>query len=313
MGSVLRSSATLLKVDALTLQPIKQLVVGGRVHHAQIFQDKFILIDTFNSDPGGLDVFLFDPETDEIIGGVNADDLGGSIYTAFTDDEFIYLLMQPGNQGGVLVAAQRVASGQHVTDLPYWVAKIDPNTWEVKAEYPFPGFRGSWIAIDSKKEYLYVTAGGSSNVTKINNTTGAIEWSSATGTGPYGATLTADETELWVSNKGEGTGMLGRTITVLNTATGRPIDTLFSGYQSDHVLLSPNGKEMWVTSNGEGRIHVFDAVTREKLNVIDMPDFGDPHGLVWVKYDNEGKAKVVRDQGGFHHGIHPSKGRPLLD
>jgi DNA-binding beta-propeller fold protein YncE len=82
---------------------------------------------------------------------------------------------------------------------------------------------------------------------------------------------------------------------------------------ADHVLLSPNGKEMWVTSNGEGRIYVFDAKTRERLDVIDMPHFGNPHGLVWVKYDEDGNGKVVRDQGNFHNGINPAKGMPLLD
>ena len=42
-GRVLRTPATLLKVDALTLKPIKQLAIGGRMHHAQIFQDKYML------------------------------------------------------------------------------------------------------------------------------------------------------------------------------------------------------------------------------------------------------------------------------
>ena len=61
-GNVLRSPTTLLKVDAMTLQPIKQLAVGGRTHHAQVFQDRYLLIDTFVSEPNGLDVFLFDPQ-----------------------------------------------------------------------------------------------------------------------------------------------------------------------------------------------------------------------------------------------------------
>lgn len=309
----LRSSATMLKVDALTLQPVKQMAVGGRIHHGQIFKDQYILFDTFNSDPDGLDVFLFDPATDRIIGGISTVDLGGSKYTAFTDNEYIYLLMQPGSDGGMLLNAQRVASGRNVADLPYWIAKIDPANWEVIAEYPFPGYRGDWIAIDAAKANLYVPAGGSSNVSKLDNATGEVLWSAPTGTGPYGATLNADETELWVSNKGESTGMIGRTITILDTETGRGLDTLFSGYQSDHVLLAPNGKEMWSTSNGEGRINVFDVHSREKIAVIDMPEFGDPHGLVWVKYDAKGKARVVRDQGGFHNGVNPHAGRPLPD
>jgi DNA-binding beta-propeller fold protein YncE len=309
----LRTPATLLKVDALTLKPIKQLDVGGRMHHGQVFQDKYLLIDTFIAIPGGLDVFLFDPETDQIIGGVRSEDLGGSTYTAYTDNEFIYILMQPGSEGGELGVAMGIATGEFTASLPYWVAKLDPETWEVVAEYPFRGVRGDWVIIDSNSDYLYVPAAGSANVTKINNSTGAIEWSTPTGVGPYGGTLNVDETELWVSNKGEAAGALGRTLTVVDTESGRGLDTVFSGYQADHVLLSPSGREMWVTSNGEGRIYVFDAATKEQLKVIDMPDRGSPHGLVWVEYDDKGVGRVVRDQGGFHNGINPADGRPLLN
>jgi hypothetical protein len=58
---------------------------------------------------------------------------------------------------------------------------------------------------------------------------------------------------------------------------------------------------------------VFDAATKEQLKVIDMPGRGDPHGLVWVSYDEDGDARVVRDQGGFHNGVNPAEGKPLLD
>lgn len=311
-GSVLRTPATLLKVDAITLQPVKQLSVGGRMHHAQIFQDKYLLIDTFISDPDGLDVFLFDPETDEIIGGVNTADLGGSNYTAYTDNEYIYVLMQPGADGGSLAGAARVAGGEYTALRPYWVAKIDPENWEVVAEYPYRGYRGDWITIDSRGENIYVPAAGSSNVTKLSSETGEIQWSTSTGVGPYGSSLNADETELWVANKGEATGHIGRTITVLDAKTGRGLDTLFSGYAVDHVLLSPNGKEMWATSNGDGGIYVFDAETREQIKVINMPGYGAPHGLVWVMYDENGESRVVRDQGGFHGGVNPTLGKPLV-
>ena len=194
---------------------------------------------------------------------------------------------------------------------PYWVTKLDPETWEVVAEYPYTGYRGDWVIIDSRSEYMYVPAAVSNNVTKVNLGTGAIEWATSTGIGPYGGTLNADETEIWVSNKGETSGQFGRTITVIETATGRLLDTVFSGYKADHVLLSPDGTEMWATSNGEGSIYVFDAETREQLKVIVMPHRGEPHGLVWVAYDENGEGAVVRDQGGFHNGVHPARGNPL--
>lgn len=308
---MLRTPATMLKVDALTLQPVKQLAIGGRLHHGQIFQDRYLLLDTFNSDPDGLDVFLFDPVTDTIVGGIRAEDLGGRNYTAYTDDRFIYVLMQPGEFEGAGADFHAAARGRMTALRPYWVAKIDPANWEVVAEYPYAGYRGDWIIIDSKSEYLYVPAASSATLTKINIASGEVVWSTPTGTGPYGGTLSADESEIWIANKGEATGFIGRTITVIETASGRGLETVFSGYMVDHVLLSPNGKEMWATSNGEGRIYVFDAETREKMKVIDMPHRGDPHGLVWVIYDENGNGRVVRDQGGFHNGVHPARGRPL--
>ena len=68
---------------------------------------------------------------------------------------------------------------------------------------------------------------------------------------------------------------------------------------------------MWATSPGEGRIYVFDAETYERLKVIDMPYRGNPHGLVWVQYDENGEGRVVRDQGGFHNGVDPHVGMAL--
>ena len=314
----LRTSATILKVDALTLQPVKQFTIGGRFHHGQIFQDKYMLIDTFARDPDGLDIMLFDPETDTVIGGIRDEDLGGATYTAFTDDEFIYVLMEPtgyapGSSTG-MTALRNMYSGKLIAMRPFWVVKIDPDNWEVLQEYPLPGFRPNWIVIDSAKEYMYVTQAVPSGLSKIKIDTGEVVWTAGTGIGPYGANLNADESEIWIADKGEGTGHFGRTVTVLNAHNGQVLETLFSGYQADHVLLSPDGDEMWVTANGEGRIFVFNAETREQTHVIDMPQFGDPHGLVWVQYDEDGNSLVVRDQGGFHNGVSPVyKAEPSAD
>ena len=140
----LDSSATIIKADALTLQPVEQVVVGGRMHHAQIFQDRYMLVDTFGREDDGLDVFLMDPETNEIIGGVRDEELGGSTYTAFTDNEFIYILMEPAGYGsstaGGYLAALRYNQGEYTALRSFWVAVLDPETWEVVREYPYRGF-----------------------------------------------------------------------------------------------------------------------------------------------------------------------------
>ena len=205
---------------------------------------------------------------------------------------------------------RRIYQGNLMTMRPFWIAKIDPDTWEVVAEYPIPGYRGNWAVVDSANEYIYPIM-SSSIASKVDVNTGEIIWTNGTGIGPYGASLNADETELWVADKGEAAHHLGRTITIIDTVSGHATETLYGAYKVDHVLLSPNGKEMWATSNGEGRIFVYDAETKELTNRIDMPGNGDAHGLIWVHYDNEGQPRVVRDQGNFHGGVNPMLGRPL--
>ena len=309
------SSATLIKADAVTLQPIKQFTIGGRIHHAQAFRD-YVMIDMFARDPDGLAIMLLDPETDEIVSGIKDVDLGGFAYTAWSDKdyEYIYALVEPagyapGRATGMF-AAVSMYQGRYTALRPFWVAKIDPDTWEVLREYPIPGYRPNWLVVDSAKENMYVI-NSLSNANKINIETGEIVWTNGTGIGPYGASLNSDETELWVADKGEGAHHLGRTITIIDTQTGHATETLYGAYKVDHVLLDPTGTEMWATSNGEGRIYVYDAESRELTNIIDMPGNGDAHGLVWVHYDENGEPRVVRDQGNFHGGVNPVLGNAL--
>ena len=242
--------------------------------------------------------------------------MGGFVYTAWSDKdyEYIYALMEPAGyapgRGTGMVSAVNMYQGRLMAARPFWVAKIDPDTWTVLQEYPIPGYRPNWLIIDTAKEYMYIV-NSMSNATKIDVETGEVIWTNGTGIGPYGASLNSDETELWVADKGEAAHHLGRTITVMDTQSGHATETLYGAYKVDHVLLSPNGKEMWATSNGEGRIFVYDAETKELTNRIDMPGNGDAHGLIWVHYDNEGQPRVVRDQGNFHGGVNPMMGRSL--
>jgi mono/diheme cytochrome c family protein len=308
-------SWTMIKLDALTLQPVLQVTIGGRLHHGQVFRDK-VLFDLFVRDPDGLGLFLFDPKTDEVLGGIKDIDMGGFIYTAWTDKdyEYIYALMEPAGYAPGRATGMRTAinlyQGTLMAARPFWIAKIDPDTWEVVAEYPVPGYRPNWAVVDSAKEFIYPIM-SNSVASKINIETGEVVWTNGTGIGPYGASLNADETELWVADKGEAAHHLGRTITIIDTESGHAVETLYASYKADHVLLSPNGKEMWSTSNGEGRIYVYDVETKELMKTIDMPGNGDAHGLIWVHYDESGEPRTVRDQGNFHNGINPAGGVTL--
>ncbi len=314
-GGTLATSATMIKVDAVTLQPVAQIDIGGRLHHGQVFRDR-LLLDMFGRDQGGLALMVYNTETDEIEGGILDTDLGGYAYTVWADPdyEYIYATMEPagyatGRATGMFGAIS-MYQGKLLAMRPYWIAKIDPDTWEVVDEFPVPGYRPNWAVVDSANEYMYVV-NTMSNVAKMNTVTGEVIWSNGTGIGPYGGTLNADETEIWIADKGEAAGHYGRTLTVLNANSGMHIATLFGGYMFDHVLLAPNGREMWATSNAEGRLYVYDADTRELIKKIDMPGNGDAHGLSWVHYDENGVPRTVRDQGNFHNGVNPMRGAAL--
>jgi len=308
-------ATTMIVLDAVTLQHVAQVTIGARLHHGQVFGDK-VLFDMFARDPGGLGMIIFDPETNEVLGGVSDLDMGGFIYTVWTDAdyEFIYALMEPAGyapgRGTGMQGVTMFNRGDLTAMRPFWLAKIDPNTWEVVAEFPVPGYRGNWVVVDAANEYAYPIM-SSSSVSKMDVNTGEIMWTTGSGIGPYGGSLNADESELWIADKGEAAHHLGRTITVIDTHEGHAVETLYGAYKVDHVLLSPNGEEMWATSNGEGRIYVYDAESKELLKIIDMPGNGDAHGLIWVHYDENGEPVVVRDQGNFHGGINPALGRPL--
>lgn len=313
---------TLVKIDALTLQPVKVITAPGRLHHGHLFRDRYLLFDSFSKDDDGVDTYLFDTETDQVIAGVRNEELGGSTYTAWTDhqNEYIYQLMEPQGYTDKPVTDGYISSfwlrQEGFTALrPYWVAKIavseDLKTWEVVREYPYFGNRGNWVEVTPDQKHMYINSGGMNISQKIDMETGHADWSTPVGDGPYGNELTADLSELWVLNKGETTGMWGNDISIIETGSGRRTGLLNTGFTSDHIILSPNGKEMWVSSNGAGKFFVYDVETRELIEEIPMPGYGDIHGTPFVYYPEDNKGILVADQNGFHNGINPQMGKPL--
>lgn len=313
---------TYVKIDTLTLQPVKVISAPGRQHHGHVFRDRYMLFDSFSKDPDGLDTFLFDPETDQVVAGIRNEELGGSTYTAWTDhqNEFIYHLMEPAGYtdrpttDGYLSAHWLRQQG-FTASRPYWVAQIavsdDLQHWEVVREFPYFGNRGNWLEVSPDRAHMYINSGGMNIAQKVDMETGQAVWSTPVGDGPYGNELTADLSELWVLNKGETTGMWGHDIHIIDTATGERTGIINTGFTSDHVLLSPNGEEMWVSSNGSGKLFVYDVASRKLKSEIHLPGYGDPHGMPFVYYDESGASHLIADQNGFHNGVDPQMGQPL--
>jgi len=284
-------------VDARTLKLAALINTGGSTHHSQVFADKYVLFDSFQ---GPLPIFLIDPATNKFVRGIPAGDFNGRPYIAFPspDARFLYVTVRPG--------INRDVSGHEIDG---WVAKINAETMQIVANFPVgPG--PVWTVITQDGRTGYVTLGPTNKLVKLDLDSGRILGTAPTGRGPYGVRLSPDEKIAYVANKGEGgNGQKGATFAAIDTTTMTIIREQLSCpdglCQADHIVLSPDGKELWI-SNNMGSIGVFDRETLKVLATIQMPKLGDPHGGTFVQIapDNRG-AKVVADIGGPHGGVNP--------
>lgn len=319
-----KRAATMVKIDNQTLEPVSVINISGRLHHGhQIRNSDYMIMDTFNVNENGHDIMIFDPTEDRVVCGIRQEDLGGTNYTAWSGPEgrYIYIQMEPPVEqlkpDQSYVTAYMATIWERTGDLNalpiFWVARLDLETGKIDREYPYPGSRSNYVRITNDGKSFFVDPSGDDKVVKIDVESGKVLWEAPVGTGPYGMTLNADESELWVLDKGETSLMWGRTITVINTEKGVAVDSMPATLQNDHVLLSPDGKEMWVTSNGEGKVLVYDAKTHEHLKTIYMPGRGDAHGLGFVHFPDGtfDTSILVADQNEFHNGVDPRDGKPL--
>jgi len=284
-------------VDTKTLKLVALIETGGSTHHTQVFADRYVMFDSFR---GPLPIFLLDPATNRVVRGIPAGDFNGRPYIAFPspDGKFIYVTVRPG--------INRDASGREIDG---WVSKINAETMQEVATFPVgPG--PVWIAITQDGKTGYVTLGPTNKLVKLDLERGRILGIAPTGRGPYGIRLSPDEKIAYVANKGEGgNGQKGATFAAIDTNTMSIVREQLSCpdglCQADHIVLSPDGKELWI-SNNMGSITVFDRETLKLLSTIQTPKLGDPHGgtFVQVAADNR-SAKVVADIGGPHGGVSP--------
>ena len=292
-----QDSAPVAVVDAKTLKLAALINTGGTTHHAQVFADKYIQFDSFG---GPIPIFFLDPATNKVVRGIPAGDFNGVPYIGFPspDGKYLYVTVRPG--------IRYDASGR---DIDGWLAKINAETMQIVATYPVgPG--PVWTAITQDGRMGYVSLGPVSKLVKLDLETGKILGIAPTGRGPYGIRLSPDETVAYVTSKGEGgNGQKGATFSAINTQTMAIIREQLSCpdglCQADHIILSPDGKELWI-SNNLGSISVFDRETLKMLATIQTPKLGDPHGGTFVQIAPDNRsAKVVADIGGPHGGVNP--------
>ena len=296
----------LLILDARTLKIAKVLQstgegiepASGRPHHVGNFRSSdgrdLIMVTDFNWNFGGAGFYILDPAQDNaVVGGMTNGDLHGGPYNMVPspDGKFIYATM-PGGVGS--------NPGRGMREIESATFKIDPKTWTVKANY-WPQGDPNWPCISRDGKTLWVTLGGPGKVVKIDTVKDEEVAEVTTGPGPYGCQLSYDETKLYVADKGEapGYGQQARTVTVIDTRTHTVIKQIAPvGRTTDHVVLSPDGGEIWAQSNADHSIWVIDTETDEVKEVIQMPNDGDVHGGAFVRFSSAGtemKAEVVGD------------------
>lgn len=169
-------------------------------------------------------------------------------------------------------------------DMAGALMKVDLKTWKVVAAVPVHD--PCWAEPTQDGSTVWVTECGASKVAKVDTKTMKVVAELATGPGPWGARLSYDESKLYVADKGEarGYGQQGRTMTIIDTAASIVSNVVPIGRTTDHVLISPDGNEIWATSNADHGIWIIDSETEEVKQILEMPADGDTHGGTWVRY-----------------------------
>lgn len=287
-------------IDATTLKSTQAIATVDAPHHIQLLDDSTVLSDAWGTKQV---LFTLDPSSgNSMTNELAAEPFGGRPYIAFPspDEQSIYMTVRPEKPTDPAAAA--------LVPKEAWLSRVDLDDWTVERVADVgPG--AVWTTFSRDGKFAYVTIGEEDWVEKVDLATGEIVGKAATGRGPYGAVLSPDETRLFVVSKGEGgRGQRGGTFISINTENmtvieERPSCKVFV-CQADHALISPDGDELWIDNN-MGYVTIFDLETLDLTHEITMPLLADPHGGVFVQYDDDGNGHVVMDIGGPHGGVSP--------
>ncbi|MEE8057054.1 MAG: c-type cytochrome, partial [Pseudomonadales bacterium] len=295
--------STMIKIDAITLEPVALIKFVGTVHHGSGMgrhykNPKSIWIDVFQEDPDGAGVAIFDPDTLKVDCAIKYAALGKAqfftqVHTTPVTADYMMLQVTPVEP---YVGAAAVTMGDPLYLPPNFVAVIDLNHFTLQREIPTPPQIGGFTITDNNEEFMYNVSSGTDQLFKQDFKTGKLIWTARTGMGPYGVSLNHDHTEVWVADKGESVGYWGNSLTVVDNETGKiSARVQLPGYGVDHVIMSPNGKEIWATSNSSGQTYVIDTESKTVVNTITNYGRGSTHGVVFVYFEDGKTAKVIQD------------------
>lgn len=167
------------------------------------------------------------------------------------------------------------------------ISVIDiPSRKEVKRIDLGGFYRPHGIAVSDGK--VYFTSESSRTVARLDPVTEKIDWVMGTGqSATHMLAMTPDGGKLYTAN------IASDTVTSINLK-GPPnpanIRQITVGSQPEAIDISPDGKEVWVGQNGDGRISIIDPATdqvKESITVGKVP--------IRVKFTPDGKYVLVSD------------------
>ncbi|MBW7885579.1 MAG: WD40 repeat domain-containing protein [Caldilineaceae bacterium] len=300
--STLRGNAVLNIINARTLKLDK--IIETRVHHARVIHNAYTGKDLVLIDGWGT-FFALDPEDDNrVVGAVDPADLQGSGYLAFGDPTGKWLLIS-------------VRTGFLESDGG--IAVVSLEDWKVKARINTHDGSPIWVAFSGDGKIAYVSDGHDSKVAKIDmSAENPAMWrvtgmANAGAIGPYGLTLSWDDTMLFTIGKGEASHNQGKTVGYIDTRMFAEPDQ-YRGWgtvlgqlvtdclRQDHAIIHPDAEknEMWISCNSSFENVIVDMKSIEVKNRVPQPNGGSSHNGAFVAYGPDWSGELLSDTNGFH-------------
>ncbi|MEZ5347100.1 MAG: cytochrome D1 domain-containing protein [Pyrinomonadaceae bacterium] len=135
---------------------------------------------------------------------------------------------------------------------------------------------------------IYFTSEMSRTVARYNPQKDAVDWIIGTGqSATHMLVFTPDKKKLYTAN------IASDTVTVINPAGGaspQNIRQIQVGKQPEAIDVSPDGKELWVGQNGDGKISIIDTATDKVIEDISVGKVP-----IRIKFTPDGSKVLVSD------------------
>jgi YVTN family beta-propeller protein len=125
------------------------------------------------------------------------------------------------------------------------------------------------LEIDGKNQILYVVTKENNSLYRINLITKNIEKQIALGAEAYACALSPDKKELYISLWG------GNQLVVYSTQSKSILTTIPVGSNPNEILLSKNGKHLFVANGNDNSVSVIDLKKRKVLEVLNSALYPD--------------------------------------